>query len=258
MKRILLKATVQGLVAATPFRHRLNRVIQEYITHSLYPPGFCQQKREQAERHIAEGHGGVAVELGAGYSPIVSLLLAHAGYEVHAYDLNPLMKKRDIERATLEVGEAHFNYRVDDVRRAQLPEADLFVSNNVLEHVPAEDIVEIYESFRLAARPGAVMSHFINTADHYSQIEDPVGFLRSRRYGWPMNNRLHFQNRLRPVDHLRLTEQAGWIVRSFDVVRSTDRLPHRIDPRFSYTREELSQLDCWIVSTLPDTQDMQP
>jgi hypothetical protein len=106
-------------------------------------------------------------------------------------------------------------FLVGDARGTDLPPAsvDLFTSNNTLEHIPPEVLVDILVEMRRLAAPGAVLSHFIDLSDHYSHFDgslSPYNFLRYSDSQWRLlNNRLVFQNRLRVPAYRRLFSAAG-------------------------------------------------
>ncbi len=87
---------------------------------------------------------------------------------------------------------------------------DLVFSNSVLEHVNETQLVSLMrESARLLSHSGLVL-HSINCADHYAYFDRSISsnhYLRFTKRQWRRwNNKLLFQNRLRPKD---FTDAAG-------------------------------------------------
>lgn len=124
--------------------------------------------------------------------------------------------------------------------------AAMFVSNNTLEHIPADVIRAMFVEFSRVAAPDAVMHHHIDLADHYAHGDPRINdfhFLRWSDRAWRLaNNRLLYQNRLRASDHERLHEEAGWRV----VARREARREHaelhevRVHPQFArYAEDDL-------------------
>lgn len=116
------------------------------------------------------------------------------------------------------LGELGIDAVVADARRLPLVTASvgLVVSNNTLEHLPVDMLDGCLREFRRVADDGAVMSHFIDLADHYAGFDDSITvyhFLRysPRHWRW-WNNSLHFQNRLRVPDYRAAHERSGWRV----------------------------------------------
>lgn len=114
-----------------------------------------------------------------------------------------------------------------------LPEASgstMLVSNNTLEHIPADVLGGIFAEFARVAAPTARMSHYIDLADHYAAGDPRIGefhFLTLSPAAWRLaNNRLGYQNRLRLPDYVRLLEQNGWAV---DRMRNTSREAAELD-----------------------------
>ena len=101
-----------------------------------------------------------------------------------------------------------------DVRRLA-PDAppDLFVSNTVLEHIDPPVLVGILEAFSAMSVPGSVMSHLIDTCDHYLYVDDSISaynFLRFSERQWRLiDNGLQPMNRLRIPQFRELYEAAG-------------------------------------------------
>lgn len=106
-------------------------------------------------------------------------------------------------------------FLVGDARGTDLPPAsiNLFTSNNTLEHIPPEVLLDILAESRRLAAPGAVLSHFVDLSDHYSHFDgslSPYNFLRYSDSQWRLlNNRLVFQNRLRVAGYRQLFSAAG-------------------------------------------------
>ena len=122
-----------------------------------------------------------------------------------------------IER--LEEREERFGIRYlapCDARDTGLPAAsiDFVSSTDTCEHIPGADLAGIFrESYRLL-RPGGAFSCRIDLHDHYSYFDGGVSrynFLRFSDRAWALvNSPLHYQNRLRAPDYLRLVREAGF------------------------------------------------
>lgn len=100
---------------------------------------------------------------------------------------------------------------------SQVPEshdANLLVSNNTLEHIPADVLAGIFREFLRVGSHDARMSHYIDLADHYAGFDPRISdfhFLSMSPTRWRLsNNRLGFQNRLRIGDYRELLAQSGW------------------------------------------------
>jgi SAM-dependent methyltransferase len=90
---------------------------------------------------------------------------------------------------------------------------DVVFSNSVLEHVPSEDIAAILRESNRILKADGVSLHSVNCGDHYAYFDrsiTPINYLKFSDRQWRMwNNRLLYQNRLRPVDFLQIAEAAG-------------------------------------------------
>ncbi len=126
---------------------------------------------------------------------------------------------------------------------------DLVSSTDVCEHVPAADLARIFLECRRILRPGGVFSCRIDLQDHYAYFDSSLSrynFLRFSDRVWRLvDSPLHYQNRLRAPDYLRLVRDAGLelVVErpsgpGADGLRELRALP--LAPRFrGYALEEL-------------------
>jgi SAM-dependent methyltransferase len=138
-----------------------------------------------------------------------------------------------------------------DARTTGLPAetVDFVSSTDTCEHIPPADLARIFGECRRLLRPGGAFSCRIDLQDHYSYFDRSLSryhFLRFSDRAWRLvNSPLHYQNRLRSPDYLRLVREAG-----FDVVAERPSGPSEegleqlrslpLAPRFSgYTPEEL-------------------
>ena len=89
-------------------------------------------------------------------------------------------------------------------------------SNNVLEHVPSPDIVRMMHESRRILRRGGLAIHCVNCGDHYAHFDRSITTINYLTYSnrqWAhRNNRLLYQNRLRPADFIRMAQNAGFEV----------------------------------------------
>jgi SAM-dependent methyltransferase len=111
---------------------------------------------------------------------------------------------------------ARIEYRAPhDAADSGLPEssADVVFSNSVLEHVPADAILQIMRETRRILRSGGLAIHSANCGDHYAYFDRSItaaNYLTYRERQWSKwNNSLLYQNRLRPSDFIDLAEQSG-------------------------------------------------
>jgi len=150
-----------------------------------------------------------------------------------------------------------------DARATGLPHrsVDVITSTVTLEHIPAPDILAILRECRRLLAPGGVMSSEIDMKDHYAYFDpslSPSNFLKFPDWVWWLyNSPLHYQNRLRAPDYLRLFEQAGLTVVDTTVrpAAPQDRAGlegMRITPRFRrrYSLDELGARSLRVVCAM--------
>ena len=139
-----------------------------------------------------------------------------------------------------------------DARRTGLPSAsvDCITSTAVLEHIPPVEIRAILQECRRILRDNGVISLRIDYQDHYSYFDPHISaynFLRYPDRVWRFfSPSLHYQNRLRHKDYVRLIVEADFeivdeqcLAGSEADLKALETLP--LDRRFnSYTLPELA------------------
>jgi SAM-dependent methyltransferase len=102
-----------------------------------------------------------------------------------------------------------------DARATALPaeSVDFVSSTDTCEHIPEPDLARIFAECRRLLRPGGAFSCRVDLQDHYSYFDPSLSryhFLRFSDRAWTLvNSPLHYQNRLRAPDYLRLVREAG-------------------------------------------------
>jgi hypothetical protein len=148
-------------------------------------------------------------------------------------------------------------YVIGDAAASGLAEgaADLFVTNNVFEHIPAAVIRDLLREAHRTGAPGAIASHHVDLRDHYARFDRAAGVYNSLRFTsrqWRvLDNRMEPQNRLRHSDYLRLLDDAGFEVVADDShagpARDFDRV--RPAPEFRrYPEDDLRIVDMWVAA----------
>lgn len=249
--------------------------------------------RHFAEAHGAgvgpPERGMVALELGTGWHPVAPVsafllgvdhvftvdIMAHLGWgevqstlltlrdlarrgEIDALPsrvarLDDALARTNLDEALAEVGVSRF---VGDARRVSFPRpVDLVFSNNTLEHIPSPTIAEMFQHFHQVGSPRAVMSHWIDMSDHYSEFDPRIGpyhFLRFSAQGFRLiNGPVHYQNRLRHSDYVRLHRDNGWLITLDEPTRGARSELRRIPiaPEFArYDEDDLLVYETWTAS----------
>jgi SAM-dependent methyltransferase len=107
-------------------------------------------------------------------------------------------------------------YAPADATATALPpgSVDLVYSNSVLEHVPPRGIAALMKESYRVLRSGGLVVHGVNCGDHYAYFDrhiTAINYLTYPERSWRFwNNKLLYQNRLRPKDLLGLAEEAGF------------------------------------------------
>lgn len=162
--------------------------------------------------------------------------------------LQPAMDRGDAAELLRVAGIAY--HAPGDAAATGLPaeSVDVAFSNSVMEHIPGETILAIFEEQRRILKPGGLSVHSVNCGDHYAYFDrtlNPVRYLTFSEREWRFwNNDLLYQNRLRPRDFLEAATGAGLelpLVEFKPRQELMERLPGlKIDPEFAaYPPEQL-------------------
>jgi SAM-dependent methyltransferase len=137
-------------------------------------------------------------------------LQTQAGRELRRLD-QPLTTTQELER---RFGITYLAPR--DARATGLDSGsvDFVTSTDTCEHIPEDDLARIFRECHRLLKPGGAFSCRIDLQDHYSYFDPSISrynFLRYSERTWRLfNSPLHFQNRLRASDYLRLVREAGF------------------------------------------------
>jgi len=123
-----------------------------------------------------------------------------------------------------------------DVSTEAVPDISAFVSNEVLEHVPPAALQAIFAKVAARMRPGAISLHSIDYSDHYARDEavSRYNFLQFGDDEWsPFNHSMHYVNRLRHSEYIKIMREAGFEIVSEDSY--SEELPANlvVHPKFS-------------------------
>lgn len=180
----------------------------------------------------------VALEFGAGRGLITPLLLSAAGAgRVHAFDLQRLAHIDQVNTVIEQLAdltdddwqpvsdfiELEQSYGIayhapGDVRATGLADGsvDLIYSTATLEHIPPAEIRAIMGECRRILQPNGRVCFTIDYHDHYASSDHSIGYMNFYQFSeneWRrLNPDMHFQNRLRHSDYVRLFEEGGWTI----------------------------------------------
>jgi SAM-dependent methyltransferase len=119
------------------------------------------------------------------------------------------------------------NYRAPfDAQRSGIESGtiDYISATSVLQHIPVEALRGILRECYRILRPGGLIRVLNDYKDNYSYVDQSISvynFLKFSDEEWKrFNPTLHYQNRLRHVDHMRLFIDAGLDLIENDATRS--------------------------------------
>jgi predicted SAM-dependent methyltransferase len=103
-----------------------------------------------------------------------------------------------------------------DARKTGMPTGTIDAATNTftLEHIPAQDIRDIFtETYRIL-KPGGVVSCFVDMQDHYAYFDSKVtvyNYLQFTEREWKKYNcDLHYQNRMRHPEYIDIFKSCGF------------------------------------------------
>jgi SAM-dependent methyltransferase len=137
---------------------------------------------------------------------------------------------------------------------------DLITSTDTAEHVPHDDLRAILVECRRLLRPDGLLSFRADLEDHYSRFDRSISrynFLRYSDRTWSLlNPALHYQNRLRYPEYVRLVRDAGFEIAAESVSRASDadlEALRRLElaPRYrnGWTEDDLAVRGVTIIAT---------
>jgi SAM-dependent methyltransferase len=93
---------------------------------------------------------------------------------------------------------------------------DFISSTDTLEHIPEPDLRRVLAECGRLLKPAGVLSSRVDLEDHYSHFDRSLSDFNFLRFGdgsWRLlNPSLHYQNRLRYPDYVRLLDECGFVL----------------------------------------------
>lgn len=189
--------------------------------------GIARRIAQDYARHVGGAPQSV-LEIGAGRDLAVPLALRRLGVsEVIACDVERLARLDLIQHAAkhLLAGQVRFptwddirgfgiNYRAPHYLSPNDTPVDCSCSNEVLEHVPPDQLIRLLAALRAVTK--GITTHSIDYSDHYARSDPSLSRLNFLRYSdaeWrPFNSGKQYVNRLRHSDYLRMFREAGFTI----------------------------------------------
>ena len=212
---------------------RAHYFLQRHVTRTWPRPANTLNSLQNSARRVVEdyarhvdGTPASVLEVGAGRDLAVPLALRRLGVRrVIASDVDRLARLDLIQHAADRIlvrpirfggwdDLEHFgiSYRAPHRVTDATGDVDCSCSNEVLEHVPPDQLVTLLAALRVVTTRLTV--HSIDHSDHYARSDSNVSRLNFLRYSddeWrPFNSGKQYVNRLRHSDYLRLFREAGF------------------------------------------------
>lgn len=268
---------------------RLNDRLQR--TRNSLPDWYHEAKIDKVQEMLHEATPGIAVEIGAGWDLLMALALRYCGCaSVHCIDIHPHLDairirqsldrlharglgpgasdepttRLTLARLVEHLQTAHaIRYQAPaDARATGYAEnsVDLVYTYHVLEHVPEDAIAAIHRETLRILKPGGMAIHWVDLQDHWAYSGSGQGihaFLAHGPLAWKLlNPPIHYQNRLRAPDHIRLVRDAGFVNLDTRIDEATPEqiqrlgMPRAVHPsvRRGMTLEQLGAREIRIVA----------
>jgi hypothetical protein len=189
--------------------------------------GIARRVVEDYARHVGSTPSSV-LEIGAGRDLAVPLALRRLGVaKVTASDVDRLARLDLIQHAArqiladqvmLESWESLERFGISYRAPHYVTDADQTVdcscSNEVLEHVPPDQLVRLLAGLRAVTT--GITTHSIDYSDHYARSDGSLSrfnFLKYDDAQWrPFNSGRQYVNRLRHSDYVRMFHEAGFTI----------------------------------------------
>lgn len=186
------------------------------------------------------------LEIGAGRDLAVPLALRGLGVrQIIASDVTRLAKIDLIQHASNHLIASNIqswddlrafgiDYRAPHCVSPDDQSVDCSCSNEVLEHVPPEQLVKLLSGLRAVTT--GITTHSIDYSDHYARSDVSISRLNFLRYSdlaWrPFNSGYHYVNRLRHSDYLKLFRNAGFVILEETATLAEPPIGFRVAPQF--------------------------
>ena len=272
-----LKSAAFQVFSRVPFGASIHFAAQRHITRTLpRKASLLDAHRAKAAKIVADfrSHSDADLgsasflEIGAGRDLALAISLRALGVgRVIPVDIERLAKLDLVRHAARHIfaaadmlmprldswndlAAAGIAYTAPATTRDIAGPVDCVYSSEVLEHIDAAALQDFaHDSLRLL-KPGGLAIHSIDYSDHFARGDasiDRFNFLQFDDDAWqPHNSRMHFVNRLRPIDYRRIFARAGW--RLVDETRNDGAMTRtrreRLNPRFAaYGEDDLLALN---------------
>ena len=241
-----LKNLIQHFLSNIPYGYNINFLLQRYVTKKL-PPSITdfEKKIHIAKIHHKnyEDYNNIDIktnnyfEFGADWNLAIPLYFLTKGFNVYCIDirklvnigliLDSLFKINSLNKSNyfsnshltdkniLNTLKPNFNYLAPvDAKYTSFDNNHFdFISSSVtMEHIPFEDLLDIFNECYRILKNGGIFSMEIDYKDHWSYSDNNLSiynFLKFSKKKWRYYNpSLHFQNRLRHSDYINIIKQT--------------------------------------------------
>lgn len=113
---------------------------------------------------------------------------------------------------------------------------DACISTNTLEHIPKNDLINIFKELNRILKDDGIISAKIDYSDHYAHTDSNISLLNFLKYSdneWKKyNHNCHYQNRLRHGDYTKIFNDCGFMILSEKIKFDEKTTPEVIRKKF--------------------------
>ena len=239
--------------------------LQKYVTKrsnigSLRISPIWEAHKECLKQHSATEN---VFEFGAGKNLAQNLFISDIAKKQIVVDLNPMLDFKLVNNVRRQISEivdlksqVEINsltelasYGIEymapyDASKTDFTDKSLSacISTNTLEHIPKENIEDIFSELYRTLKDDGIVSAKIDYSDHYAHTDKTISLLNYLSFDentWKRyNHRCHYQNRLRHYDYIEIFNKCGFIVIYEDLIFSEDSIPSDIIKAFEHKDEK--------------------
>ena len=233
--------------------------LQKYVTKRSKVGVLTVSQNWQNHKHYLTKYDATksVFEFGAGKTLAQNLFLSDIVTRQTVVDLNPMIDyelvnnvRQQISKLVTLKSKTHIKscddlalygieYRAPyDAARTDFSDKsfDACISTNTLEHIPKENIVDIFSELFRTLKDDGIVSAKIDYTDHYAHTDNSISLLNYLKFDdstWKRyNHKCHYQNRLRHYDYIEIFKSCGFIIIEEELSYAEDKIPAEVVEAF--------------------------
>ena len=269
-KNLLIKKAIVGRIPFADGLRKIKRVLFGY------PPNAGNMKlaiknferfKAAIEKAGVSIEGATILEIGSGWFPTLPILFLRAGAKkIVMTDLNLHMDNITFHEtvAFLKKQFPEDNYIQNIGELSTLPidylapftisaiadgSLDIISSNNVLEHIPKNDLYRLFSALRPKLSKSGIMVHLIDHSDHFEHHDKSISKIQFLTWSEEKHALINYlikdgENRMRHHEYHQIFSDAGFdmIDEQADIDEKTFNDASKLDLTYPYSKMSAEQL----------------